>query len=100
MVTNCTPEAYYCYAMERPILQLGHPGLWAPSSPVVDLADARRVADDLRDTLAAFRSRSGFGRGIAAPQIGVGRRVLFIRVPDGFCDVLVNPRVAETSRER
>ena len=86
--------------MERSILQLGHPTLWAESSPVVDLAEARRVADDLRDTLAAFRARSGFGRGIAAPQIGVGRRVLFIRVPDGFTDVLVNPRIVERSRER
>src|SRR6476646_6339869 len=94
MVTNFTPEAYYCYAVERPILQLGNPALWTPSSPIVDLADARRVADDLRDTLAAFRVRSGFGRGIAAPQIGVARRVLFIRVPDGFTDVLVNPVVA------
>jgi peptide deformylase len=86
--------------VERPILQLGNPALWTPSSPIVDLADARRVADDLRDTLAAFRSRSGFGRGIAAPQIGVARRVIFIRVPDGFTDVLVNPVVSWASRDR
>src|SRR5437899_2169748 len=86
--------------MEHPILQLGHPDLWTPSLPVVDLSQAARVADDLRDTLAAFRARSGFGRGIAAPQIGVGRRVIFLRVPDGFTDVLVNPRLADQSRER
>jgi peptide deformylase len=85
--------------VERPILRLGNPALWTPSSPTVDLAETRRVVDDLRDTLAAFRARSGFGRGIAAPQLGVHRRVIFIRVPDGFTDVLVNPVITWASPE-
>jgi peptide deformylase len=86
--------------MQRAILQLGNPELWSLSRPVDDLAGVRQLADDLRDTLTAFREHSGFGRGIAAPQIGDSRRVIFVRMPDGFSDVLVNPTVLEESRER
>ena len=32
---------------------------------------------DLRDTLLAFRARYGVGRAIAAPQIGVKKRVIY-----------------------
>jgi peptide deformylase len=58
---------------------------------------------DLSDTLAGFREAMGYGRGIAAPQIGVLKRAIFIRIqPMGFCGPLINPEVvwsSETSIE-
>jgi|SRR5262245_39824523 len=83
----------------KPILQLGNPLLWEKSSPVADpgSADTRSLVRDLSDTLAAFRRERGFGRGIAAPQIGVLRRAIFIRMPDGFCGPLINPEIIGAS---
>ncbi len=82
----------------RDILLLGNPLLWETSLPVDDpLGGAcRRLIADLDDTLGAFRAAHGFGRGIAAPQIGVLSRVIFVRMPQsGFCGALINPVITE-----
>jgi len=87
----------------REILQLGNPLLWQPSAPVGDVraGDTQAVIRDLSDTLAGFRERTGFGRGIAAPQIGALRRIIFIRLqPVGFSGALVNPTVVWSSPQR
>jgi peptide deformylase len=87
----------------RQILQLGNPMLWQDSSPVADAqsAETRDVVRDLSDTLAGFREATGYGRGIAAPQIGVLKRVVFIRMqPAGFCGPLINPEIAWSSEAR
>ena len=79
------------------ILQLGNPLLWRESSAVEDVhsAETRGVIRDLSETLAAFRETTGYGRGIAAPQIGLLKRVIFIRMqPTGFCGPLINPEIA------
>ena len=53
---------------------------------------------DLSETLAAFRESTGYGRGIAAPQIGQLRRIIFVRMqPSGFCGALINPEIAWAS---
>lgn len=87
----------------RPILQLGNPLLWQPSTAVADHRDpeVEALARDLEETLAAFRAVHGVGRGIAAPQIGVLRRVIFIRMqPTGFAGPLINPRVVWAADEK
>ncbi len=87
---------------EQRILQLGDPLLRRPCNPVADAAspDLSQLVKDLDDTLSAFRRRTGHGRGIAAPQIGVLKRVIFIRLlPEGFCGVMINPQVVECSEE-
>jgi peptide deformylase len=87
----------------RRILQLGDPVLWQKSSAVADVrsAELRDVVSDLSDTLAAFREATGYGRGIAAPQIGLLKRVIFIRMqPSGFCGPLINPEIAWSSETR
>ncbi|KNC47917.1 polypeptide deformylase [Thecamonas trahens ATCC 50062] len=50
--------------------------LTAVAEAVVDVADAELVAEvaRLHAALAAFRAAKGFGRAIAAPQIGVSKR--------------------------
>ena len=75
----------------REILLLGNPLLYRSAEPVerAELADLRTVVADLHDTLMAFRSRYGAGRAIAAPQIGVMRRLVYMHVAEPL--VLVNP---------
>lgn len=85
---------------EKEILQLGNPILWEKSAEVDDSRspDIEIVIRDLRDTLAAFRGETGYGRGISAPQIGVLKRVIFVRMNnEGFCGPLLNPRIVWAS---
>lgn len=87
----------------RQILQLGNPLLWQKSGNVEDFhsAQTQGIVSDLSDTLAAFRETTGYGRGIAAPQIGLLKRVIFIRMqPTGFCGPLINPAIAWSSEAR
>src|ERR1700754_2308950 len=87
----------------REILQLGNPLLWQMAARVGDFRsnDTQALIRDLSDTLAGFRACTGFGRGIAAPQIGALRRIIFIRMqPTGFTGALVNPEIIWNSPER
>ncbi|HEY3838189.1 MAG TPA: peptide deformylase [Bryobacteraceae bacterium] len=72
------------------ILQLGDPKLREISQPWDEAGSARQVLDDLRDTLHEFQRTHGFGRGISAIQIGVGRRVIYIEF-EGTPYCLINP---------
>src|SRR5262245_30445396 len=85
----------------REILQLGDPRLHRRCAPVAVPQAIREPLRDLADTLADFRQRTGFGRGIAAPQIGASVRAIFIRMqPTGFAGALVNPRIEWAAPER
>lgn len=87
----------------RKILQLGNPLLWEESAPVErpTSEETGALAGDLDDTLAAFREEHGFGRGIAAPQIGVLKRVIYVRMPDRTFDgPMINPKITWHSDER
>ena len=88
----------------REILLLGNPQLWQPSLPIEDVraAETRMVIGDLAATLAAFRAGHGFGRAIAAPQIGAQLRILFVNTSDGSFGPapLINPVITRASEER
>lgn len=84
--------------MQR-IRQLGDPCLREVSLPVSTPSDAWPVLADLRDTLHEFRRTHGFGRGIAAIQIGVPQRVIYIEI-EGQPLELVNPRLLWVSPEK
>ena len=85
----------------RPVLQLGDPALRQKCTPVDDPTadEIRDLVQDLQDTLAHWRSTTGYGRGIAAPQIGVLRRVIFLKLPGVEPWPLVNPEIVESSEE-
>ena len=88
---------------EKEILQLGNPLLFETSQPIVDIASSatQSLVRDLSDTLASFREATGYGRGIAAPQIGLLQRAIFIRMqPTGFCSALLNPEIVWMSDEK
>lgn len=81
--------------MIREILLLGNPALYEISEPVArdELAGLASVVEDLHDTLLDFRRKYGAGRAIAAPQIGVRKRLLymFIDKPTVFINPVLTP---------
>lgn len=82
----------------RPVLLLGDPRLRVSGVPVEerDLPGLGGLLRDLYDTLQDFRKRRGFGIAIAAPQVGVRKRVVYVRGPRPA--ILLNPFV-EVGRE-
>ncbi len=86
----------------RTVLQLGDPGLREVAKRVENPAAPEILAlvEDLADTLAYWRQTTGYGRGIAAPQIGANVRVIFLRLPGEDPWPLVNPVITERSKEK
>jgi peptide deformylase len=80
--------------MMSEVLELGDPRLRAVSLPVDDVkASAHRAdAERLSATLEGFRRAQGFGRAIAAPQIGIARRFIALNLGKGP-QVIANPVV-------
>lgn len=80
--------------MERTILLLGDLELYEVSGEVKkeELQQMKQVQEDLRDTLLAFRTRYGVGRAIAAPQIGVKKRIIYRHLDTPV--LFINPRLS------
>jgi peptide deformylase len=83
----------------REILQLGNPDLYDISIEVEEdeLDLMRDIVSDLEDTMFAFREKYGAGRAIAAPQIGVLKRMVYMNT--GAPVVLLNPEITKKSVE-
>ncbi len=83
----------------RDVLLLGDPRLYEVCEPVRrdEVAGLGPAIRDLHDTLLDFRSRYGAGRAIAAPQIGVMKRIVYMHV--GEPAVFFNPVIDQLSRE-
>jgi peptide deformylase len=83
------------------VLQLGDPRLREIAAPVANprAPEIAALVRDLADTLAHWRATTGYGRGIAAPQIGVTQRVIFLQLPGAEPWPLVNPQITERSAE-
>ena len=62
-----------------------------------ELSDGLGVAKDLHDTLLDLRTKKGFGRGIAAPQIGVNKRLVVLQLEKPL--YLFNPELHDLSPE-
>lgn len=86
----------------RTLLQLGDPGLREIAARVKDPAapEIQALVNDLADTLAHWRKTTGYGRAIAAPQIGQLQRVIFLQLPGAEPWPLVNPSIVDRSQER
>ncbi len=79
----------------RPVLRMGDARLLQIAEPVSDFSDLSELLTDMRDTMKALD-----GAGLAAPQIGIGLRVVIFgvqanpRYPDAETvpeTVLINP---------
>src|SRR5438477_12063339 len=89
----------------REVLRMGHPVLRERARPVgrFGTPELRELFQAMKDTMAAKN-----GAGLAAPQIGVGERVVIFgveknpRYPDAEpvpFTVLVNPKIVILTRE-
>ena len=79
--------------MERDILLLGDPRLYEISEEIKreELDGLRPVIADLFDCIKGIRRDYGFGRAIAAPQIGVKKRLICILTDRPY--VIINPKL-------
>ena len=77
--------------MKREILLLGNEELYQISEPVKpdEIETLKSVVQDLHDTLMDFREKYHAGRAIAAPQIGVKKRLLYMFIDKPV--VFINP---------
>jgi peptide deformylase len=81
----------------RDLLFLGNPQLYQMSEAVneQEIESLRPVIKDLHDTMMAFRKKWEAGRAIAAPQIGVMKRLIYMHIDSPV--VLINPFFEERS---
>ncbi len=77
-----------------PIRTFGDPVLRTPATPVATIDDAvRKLVEDMIETMY-----DAPGVGLAAPQIGVSRRVAVFDAQDGLGPrVMINPELVETA---
>jgi peptide deformylase len=81
----------------REVRVLGDPVLRRKAEPVAEVTDeVRELIADMFDTMYAEE-----GVGLAAPQVGVGQRVIVIdpREPDVQPFAMINPRIVELGEE-
>lgn len=80
--------------MIREILKLGDPRLYEPSAPVTeeDWPLLPGWVQDLHDTLMEYRRVYGAGRAVAAPQIGIRKRLLYMYTDKAY--VFLNPSLS------
>ena len=73
------------------ILKLGDPQLYEVSEPVTaeDMPLVGGWVEDLHDTLMEYRRVYGAGRAVAAPQIGIRKRLLYMYLDKPY--VFINP---------
>jgi peptide deformylase len=85
--------------MVKEVLLLGNSKLYEISRSVErnELPTLKEVVNDLHDTLMDFKQRYGVGRAIAAPQIGVMKRMIYMYIDNPV--VFINPVLQNKSKE-
>ena len=79
----------------RNIIQIGDPTLRKKSFEVTDFGEkTHALLDDMKQTLIKAN-----GAGLAAPQVGILKRIVVIDIGDGLLE-LINPEIIETSGEQ
>ena len=81
------------------LLQLGHPLLYEICEPV--FPEEKHLVDDwvddLHNVMEEIRAKYNFGRAIAAPQIGVMKRLIYMNIDRPV--VFINPELTNLSDE-
>ena len=83
----------------KDILQLGHPSLYEKSKPVLEseLFLVKNWVKDLTNAMSEIREKYHFGRGIAAPQLGIMKRLIYIDIDKPT--VIINPELSDLSND-
>ena len=86
-------------AVLKDLVLLGDSRLYESCSEVTkqDIELIPQWTQDLHTVIEAIRERYGFGRGIAAPQLGIMKRFVYININNPW--VLINPEIIEASED-
>jgi len=81
------------------LLLLGNPLLYQLSEPVLEseLGQVNGWVTDLDNVMKQIRQRYSFGRGIAAPQLGIMKRLIYVNIDKPL--VIINPVLSDLSTE-
>lgn len=81
------------------LLLLGDPKLYEKSEPVH--GDESHLVtgwvSDLHNVMEEIRAKYHFGRGIAAPQLGIMKRLIYINIDEPV--IIINPELCDLSEE-
>ncbi len=83
----------------KDILFLGDPLLYKMSLPVErdEVPDFLPMISEMHSTVAEFRSIYGKGRAIAAPQLGLLKRIICLNIDKPI--TMINPEISDLSSE-
>lgn len=81
------------------LLQLGHPLLYEVCEPVseTELPLVAEWVADLHQVMQEIRAKYNFGRAIAAPQLGIMKRLIYMNIDKPV--VFINPELSDLSEE-
>lgn len=81
------------------ILKLGDPRLYEVCEPVLekDLDQVPNWTQQLHEAMEDIRKVYGFGRGIAAPQLGIMKRMFYLNLDKPY--IILNPELKNLSVE-
>jgi peptide deformylase len=81
------------------ILKLGDPRLYEVCTPVLreELVEVPGWIQQLHEAMEDVRRVYGFGRGIAAPQLGIMKRLFYLQLDRPY--VVINPELKGLSEE-
>ncbi|WP_221392619.1 peptide deformylase [Dyadobacter sp. NIV53] len=81
------------------LLQLGNPLLYEVCEPVLqsELPLVKDWVADLDQVMKEIRAKYNFGRAIAAPQLGIMKRVIYMNIEKPI--VFINPELTSLSNE-
>jgi len=81
------------------LLQLGNPLLYEVSEPVLqsELAMVSGWVADLHNVMEEIRAKYNFGRAIAAPQLGIMKRLIYMNIDKPV--IIINPQLSYLSSE-
>ena len=82
------------------LLLLGDPRLYETCEPVLEseLSLVSGWVADLHNVMEEIRAKYQFGRGIAAPQLGIMKRLISLNIEQS--QVIINPELVSTSEDR
>ena len=81
------------------LLLLGDPRLYEVCQPVYkhELPLVKEWVDDLHRVMEEIRAKYHFGRGIAAPQLGIMKRLIYLNIDRPI--IIINPEFDNLSHE-
>jgi len=81
------------------LLQLGHPLLYEVCEPILpsELSLVSGWVSDLHNVMEEIRAKYNFGRAIAAPQLGIMKRLIYMNIDKPV--VFINPELKNLSTE-